>query len=154
MKNEINVLTHLFYFMPQSITFRSKDDFIKQLNEQTKNSIYSAFDINTISDCFPEFLKVMKNHISAKRTVRGYIIEKADSFKSVAETDCNAWSSKYKTLLTKLAKNVMVSAVSYAEKAKSVPLNDPQKIRIVAEFYKKVDTQVSEWLFELAKMKE
>jgi hypothetical protein len=153
---ETKILTHLFYFMPQSITFRSKAEFISALEEETRQNIYSAFEIKKISDTFvfKEFLKSMKKHISVKDNKNGYTITKNASFKVIAEADINTWGSQYKNLLTKLSKRLIVWTTSYREHVEEEKINEYQKIRIVAGFYKNVDEQVREWLFELAKMKE
>lgn len=156
MKKEIDILTHLFYFLPQNVTFQSKERFLNVLSQETRQNIYSAFDINKISDPIQlnDFLKAMKKHITVKEDKNGFTIVKKNSFKVLVEEKINEWSYQYKTLLTRLSKKLIVWSISYSEHIDKECVNDSQKIRIVAEIYKNVDNQVSEWLFEFAKTKE
>jgi len=156
MQDTTKTLTDLFYFMPNSITFKTKEQMINTLQDEARQSIYLAFGITLATELksFNAFLRKMKDHIEAKVTPQGYIITKKDSFKTLVEKSSNQWSSKYKDLLTKLSKRVIVMAISYGNPTDLKTVSESENIRKVAEMYSRIDPQVSEWLYKLAGMKD
>lgn len=156
MINTNKILTHLFYFLPTSISFRNKETLLFIIQDELKHSFYEKNQIKDIYNktSFNKFLKSMKNYITVVKGIQNYTLIKNNSFKLLAEKDINTYNSSYTKSLKILAKIICKSATWMSDdiNVKEISLYD--NIIKVADFYKNVDKQVSEWLYEFAETKK
>jgi hypothetical protein len=156
MQDTTVTLTHIFYFLPTSITFRSKERMLEVMQDETKQNVYVRAGISLASETksVNAFLRSMKDVVDVHKTPTTYTIVKKPEFKALAEKDSGNWNTNYKKLLITIAKKLILSADGYSDVVGLKKTTEKDRIKEVAEKYLNVDTQVATWLFEYAKLLE
>lgn len=148
-KNEFNHFIDILFFLPKKITFKTVDQFLNVLEDESKKMRYAGLLSNR--KAMKEYLADLSNHIKITKK-NGLTIAKLDSFNIFAGLSVSQDPSLIQRKKKEIAKRLIAESASYSDTSEVKVTKISDQIIEVAKKYKKIDDQVFTYLMEYAEI--